>query len=270
VLDGFAWSWVIRLSRLEQVKDVLCAARRPKSQEMVIRIGEGPAAPNGYEARVPNLRKVRSPVLWQAAAMADRPVAAAPTGRVEIPRAVDRLAGGDDIEPVWVNELGGVTFRLAKDRYVKWVAAAGSQIDLAAEAERLGWAGPFTPVPRVLDPGSDGDGEWLLLAALPGRSAVHPRWLAEPETASRAVGEALRAMHDALPVDSCPFSWSVEKRTAELDSARHSRLSPTPGIDRLVVCHGDPCTRRADHSSQFGNRDARTHVADAEARQCSG
>jgi hypothetical protein len=44
VLDRFAWSWVIRLSRLEEVKDVLCARRRPKSKEMVIRISEGPTA----------------------------------------------------------------------------------------------------------------------------------------------------------------------------------------------------------------------------------
>jgi hypothetical protein len=57
VLDRFAWSWVIRLSRLEKVKDVLCARRRPKSEEMVIRISEGPTAANRHEARVPNLRK---------------------------------------------------------------------------------------------------------------------------------------------------------------------------------------------------------------------
>ena len=57
VLDRFAWSRVIRLSRLEKVKDVLCAQCRPKSEEMVIRIGEGPTAANRHEARVPNLRK---------------------------------------------------------------------------------------------------------------------------------------------------------------------------------------------------------------------
>jgi hypothetical protein len=57
VLDRFAWSRVIRLSRLEKVKDVLCARCRPKSEEMVIRISEGPTAANRHEARVPNLRK---------------------------------------------------------------------------------------------------------------------------------------------------------------------------------------------------------------------
>jgi hypothetical protein len=36
VLDRFTWSRVVRLSRLEQVKDVLRARRRPKGEEMVI------------------------------------------------------------------------------------------------------------------------------------------------------------------------------------------------------------------------------------------
>jgi len=57
VLDRFAWSRVIRLSRLEKVEDVLCARGRPKSEEMVIRISEGPTAANRHEAKVPNLRK---------------------------------------------------------------------------------------------------------------------------------------------------------------------------------------------------------------------
>jgi hypothetical protein len=55
VLDRFTWSWVLRLSRLEQVKDVLRARRRPQSEEMVIRISEGPTATNRHETRVPNL-----------------------------------------------------------------------------------------------------------------------------------------------------------------------------------------------------------------------
>ena len=36
VLDRLPWSWVVRPSRLEQVKDVLRARRRPKGKEMVI------------------------------------------------------------------------------------------------------------------------------------------------------------------------------------------------------------------------------------------
>jgi hypothetical protein len=57
VLDRFTWSWVLRLNRLEQVKDVLRARRRPKSEEMMIRISEGPTATKCDEARVPDLRE---------------------------------------------------------------------------------------------------------------------------------------------------------------------------------------------------------------------
>src|SRR5262245_48444568 len=57
VLDRFAWSWVLGLNRLEQVKDVLCAQRGPQREELMIRISEGPAATTRDEARVPNLRE---------------------------------------------------------------------------------------------------------------------------------------------------------------------------------------------------------------------
>ena len=64
VLDRFTWSWVLRLSRFEQVKDVVRARRRPKSQEMVIRISEGPTATNRHEARIPNLREDHGSALF--------------------------------------------------------------------------------------------------------------------------------------------------------------------------------------------------------------
>jgi len=30
---------------------------------------------------------------------------------------------------------------------------------------------------------------------------------AEPQTTVRTIGEGLRALHDVLPVEACPFSW---------------------------------------------------------------
>jgi kanamycin kinase len=78
-----------------------------------------------------------------------------------------------------------------------------------------------------------------------------------------AIGAGLRAMHEALPVDGCPFSWSAAGRLADarrratrglLDPARWhpshqalgvaaalERLAGVPPVDRLVVCHGDSC-----------------------------
>ena len=115
---------------------------------------------------------------------------------------------------------------------------------MAGEARRLEWAGRYARVPIVLEVGADDDFEWMATRALPGESAVAPRWLAEPAVAVRAVGEGLRALHDALPVADCPFEWSVPSRIANA-ARRGIRLSDAlrepPPIDVLVVCHADAC-----------------------------
>lgn len=165
---------------------------------------------------------------------------------------------------VWQNELGGVTFEVAGDErlFVKW-APASSTIDLGTEAERLSWAIAFARVPRVLERGDDEHGCWLVLSAVPGESAVSKRWRNRPAAAVAAIGEGLRALHEALPVDACPFGWSAEERVS--DARRRAAIGATgperwhpehrglsldhalelageiPSIDRLVVCHGDAC-----------------------------
>jgi kanamycin kinase len=174
-------------------------------------------------------------------------IAGPPAGRVAVPGVVRRIAGGREPRPVWLNELGGLTFEVG-GRFVKW-APAGSGADLAAEAARMRWAARWTPVPRVLELGADGDGAWLVTAAIDGESAVSPRWRAEPATAVAALGRGLRALHDALPVDECPFTWSVAGRVARAvavapdAAARRAALAlgDHPPIDRPVVCHGDAC-----------------------------
>ena len=178
---------------------------------------------------------------------ARRVVAGVPAGPVAVPAAVAALAPDERPEPVWVNEAGGVTFALARSRrYVKW-QPLGTPLDLSGEAARLVWAGRFTSVPAVLGSGADDDGEWLVTAALPGRSAVDPRWLASPQAAARAIGVGLRAVHDGLPVATCPFDWGVATRLARADergtgsSDARARLGEPPQVDRLVVCHGDAC-----------------------------
>jgi hypothetical protein len=52
VLDRLPRSRVLRLGGLEEVEDVLGARRRPESEEMVIRIGEGAPAADRHEPRV--------------------------------------------------------------------------------------------------------------------------------------------------------------------------------------------------------------------------
>jgi kanamycin kinase len=165
---------------------------------------------------------------------------------------------------VWENEEA-LTFEVGEGPgrcFVKW-APASSPLDLAAEAARMTWAVAYTPVPRVLGQGADGKDSWLVTAALPGQNAVSQQWLADPRTAVSAIGAGLRAMHDAMPIGDCPFSWMAEERIAAAERAaaagrldtsewapEHQELGiegalaqarTIPPADKLVVCHGDAC-----------------------------
>lgn len=151
---------------------------------------------------------------------------------------VERLTANSSIVPLWRNELGGITVRVdppgARSSLVLKYSPPGREIDLADERARLDWAGSFHHVPRVLDAGQlelgdDALAQWMLMTALPGESAVTDRWRRDARTAVRAIGEGLRQLHEALPVEGCPF---VGPRLAS-DSA--------PAVDRLVVAHGDAC-----------------------------
>jgi len=180
------------------------------------------------------------------------------------PAAVRELATARQVRLAWENEHA-LTFEVGEDPdrcFVKW-APAGSPLDLAAEAARMTWAVAYTPVPRVLGQGADGEGSWLVTAALPGQSAVSQRWQAEPRTAVIAIGEGLGAMHDVLPVADCPFSWTARDRVAAAQRAAAAgcldtsdwapehrdlgiegvlaRVQDIPPADKLVVCHGDAC-----------------------------
>jgi kanamycin kinase len=155
-----------------------------------------------------------------------------------VPGVVSRIAAGRPVRAVWRNEPAPdddaerdtsdeeesghrprLTFRVGSgEEYVK--TGPG---EFAGEADRLAWAGRYTPVPPVLGYGAD----WLHTAGLPGRSAVHPHWVARPQQAARAIGAGLRMLHDALPVDSCPWI--------------RTDFGDAPPADRLVVCHGDAC-----------------------------
>jgi kanamycin kinase len=192
-------------------------------------------------------------------------VAGLPRAGVKLPPSLQAVVAGRSAIPVWENELGGLTFEVGagSDRcFLKW-APAGSGIELAREAARLSWAISFTPVPRLLETGTDESGSWIVTAALPGLNAVNDHWKANPATAISAIGYGLRALHDALPVEGCPFSWSVEDRLADVHRrASAGKLLPAewhpihqslevhtalgllavvPPIDQLVVCHGDAC-----------------------------
>ena len=191
-------------------------------------------------------------------------VAGQPRRTVVVPASVQAVAGSELVRAVWENELGGFTFVLGDPpgRYVKW-SPATSPVDLGAEAARLDWAARFINVPNVLSFDENEDGSTLVTAALAGENAVTDRWRAHPGPAVAAIGRGLRHLHDALPVEECPFTWTVEQRLAYINTRAAGRgfdpecwspdystmsladvlalLNDPPAVDRLVVCHGDAC-----------------------------
>jgi kanamycin kinase len=157
--------------------------------------------------------------------VSERILANAPTGPVEVPELVRAFARGDELDAVWRNELGGLTFRDG-ERYLKW-NPLGSGVDLEDERARLTWLAPRHPVAEVLDVGRDDHGQLLVTRALPGDGAVTDPWRARPREAVRAIAEGLHALH-ALPIVDCPFA------------CRWAPASGVPAGD-LVVVQGDAC-----------------------------
>ncbi len=181
----------------------------------------------------------------------------------ELPSALLALTARHGLHsavPIWRNELGGRTFRFSGpdgESFVKWLPDH-PEFDVRAEAARLTWARGHVPVPEVLGYGYAADCSWLWTRGLPGSSAVDPRWHDRPATAAQAIGVGLRLLHDRLPVETCPFSWSVADRLAGLASPRPDLGEAAPAVSRLVVCHGDPCvpnTLLADDGSYAGTVD---------------
>lgn len=158
---------------------------------------------------------------------------------VVAPMRVLELADGRSVVPVWRNEIGGVTFAIdGGAEYVK-IGLAHREFVPVAEAQRLAWLAGYVRVPQVLGLGAEADGTvWLHTAGLPGTSAVLGEWLTRPAQVVPELGRALRAFHDAVPVDGCPWTWSVADRS--IGRAGVAALGPTPPQD-LVVCHGDAC-----------------------------
>lgn len=154
----------------------------------------------------------------------------------EVQQLVERVdSEAVTIEPVWLNQLGGRTFRLdgsraGNRRYLKWQPG----VDFTAEVARLRWAGRFTTVPPVLKHGRG----WLLTAAIAGRSAI--AWTEDPAPAVIGLAHGLRQLHDRLPVADCPFDWRAARRLAAIPDPP-AEWGETPPVDRLVVCQGDAC-----------------------------
>lgn len=159
---------------------------------------------------------------------------------IVVPELVRELAGGRDVEPVWRNGIGGVTFSIgAGAEYVKY-GPPHAEFDAEPEFARLRWVSRFVPVPRPIDHGTDGVGNrWLRTVGIPATSAVLGQWRAHPEIVVPELGRALRRFHDRVPLDGCAWTWSIADRLASCGRSADV-LGPWPTLDP-VVCHGDAC-----------------------------
>jgi kanamycin kinase len=153
---------------------------------------------------------------------------------LEMPAVARQLAGSQEPELIWRNDLDGLTFRIG-DRYLKWNPPS-TGVDLERELVRLRWLSVRHPAPRVIDYGVDGDAQWLLTEALPGGSAVGDEWRARRPEAIRAIATGLRAIH-AIPIDHFPAEWTAEVWVGRQPPSIGAR----PPIDDPVLVHGDAC-----------------------------
>jgi kanamycin kinase len=160
------------------------------------------------------------------------------------------------------------TWRLAdrqtsRIHYLK-VTRSGHYPTALEERERLLWVHKYLPVPAVIDAGSDTAVDWLVTAALDGTDATKHELLADPERLVPVLAQALAAFHAAVPVDECPFDFTMptaleqvrqrirdgvteptdlhpEYRHLTLDDALAEVERLAPDREDLVVCHGDYC-----------------------------
>ncbi len=140
-----------------------------------------------------------------------------------VPRAMANAVAGYRWARSTVGESGGKVYRLggkpgAPALYLK--GGSGSVAgDVAAEADRLRWLAGHVPVPAVQQCIATRHKAWLLMTALPGRTAWQA--LAADRQGQRAVVDSLsaflRRLH-AIPVAGCPFDSGHVLRLA---AARH-------------------------------------------------
>lgn len=175
-----------------------------------------------------------------------RVISGPPSADHPVPPAVRAAAGPAEIEGIWQNALGGVTYRIGSGeqiRFAKWSPGCPPEAegDLKTEAQRMTWAGKFIRVPEVLSCEEQADGQLLITASLHGHSAASSLGKSDPARSAHAVGHGLRQMHHALPIGACPFDWDLESRIQHLPADQQAEfLDNAPELD-LVVCHGDAC-----------------------------
>ena len=183
------------------------------------------------------------------------------------PPELERLAPGAVATLAYRLVPGLTTWRLrAPDGSVRFakVDTLGRFPSLRGESERMIWAAAYLPVPKVVALEQQGGTTILLTEGLPGTDGTDPAWRGDLPALVAAFGRGLRALHDAVGEEWCPFRFEAERAldhvrrrvdADDIDPAgfheEHRHLAPTaalaelqataPDDEDLVVCHGDYC-----------------------------
>ena len=79
------------------------------------------------------------------------------------------------------------------------------------------WAAAYLPVPVVVALDEIGGTTILLTEALPGRDATQPAWRSDLPALVRALGRGLRAFHEAVGEEWCPFRFDLARALAHVE-----------------------------------------------------
>ena len=183
------------------------------------------------------------------------------------PPELTQLAAGWAATPAYWRGATVSTWRLAgpdgATRFAK-IDRTGRYPTLGAEAERMVWAVAYLPVPRVVALEQVGGATVLLTEALPGRDGTDRAWRRDLPGHVWTLGRGLRAFHDAVGDEWCPFRFDLARSLDHVsrrvgsdqvdpadfhpEHAHHTAASAlaeledsAPANEDLVVCHGDYC-----------------------------
>jgi kanamycin kinase len=189
------------------------------------------------------------------------------SGRTPVPPELAEVAPGWTPTLAYTLVPSITTWRLSgpdgAERFAK-VDTEGRFPTLRSEAARMVWAAAYLPVPRVVALEQRGTTTVLLTDVLGGSDATDDTWRSDLPRLVRGLGRGLRAFHEAVGEEWCPFRFDVatalehvERRVRADDihpsgfHAEHAHLSPAealaelvttaPDAEDLVVCHGDYC-----------------------------
>jgi kanamycin kinase len=142
---------------------------------------------------------------------------------------------------------------------------AGEHPTLVGEAERMVWAAPYLPVPVVVALEQTEGCTILITEALPGLDGTDSHWDGDVPGLVRAFAEGLASFHAAVGEEWCPFRFHNDAALEHVHRRIHAGLidpartferefsgltvaaalalleESVPGIEDLVVCHGDYC-----------------------------